>query len=58
MNTRKFPCTMAEAFGPYTSHRLESINASNERSQIWATRFYAVMLVAAIAATIIVGARS
>lgn len=52
MNTRRYPRTMAEAFGPYTDNRL---HAPSERGRNWATVVYAVMLVAAIAATVIVG---
>lgn len=58
MNTRRFPRTLAEAFGPYTNHRLEPMSAPSERSQIWATRVYAAVLVGAIALTLLVGVPS
>lgn len=56
MNTRRYPRTMAEAFGPYTSHDLEPMSsAPSEQSHIWATRVLAVILVATIAALFITG---
>ena len=30
MNTRKYPRSMAEAFGPYTSNQLEPIPEAND----------------------------
>lgn len=52
MNTRRYPRTMAEAFGPYTDNRL---HAPSERRRNWATVLYAVTLVAAVVVTLLVG---
>lgn len=56
MNTRRFPRTLTEAFGPYTSQHIEPMNAPSERSQVWATRVYLAILVVAVVCTIFVGA--
>ena len=34
MNTRKYPRTMAEAFGPYTSNQLEPIPEANDVTDV------------------------
>lgn len=46
---RKYPRTMKEAFGPYTSDELYSDNTPSPCT--WSTLLYAVLLVAACAAT-------
>ena len=34
MNTRKYPRSMAEAFGPYTSNQLEPIPEANDVTDV------------------------
>jgi hypothetical protein len=56
VNTRRYPRTLQQAFGPYTDSRLLPMNnPPSERSHVWATRVLAVILVATIAALFITG---
>lgn len=48
MNTRRYPRTMQEAFGPYTSHKVEPMPPPRRPLSLWQI-IYIPTLVAVIA---------
>lgn len=54
MQTRKFPRTMYEAFGPYTSHDLLPMRQPRQRGDVLASVILAVILGIAGAALLFV----
>lgn len=51
MNTRRHPRTMAEAFGPYTSHDLQPMRESRPYSPAWWIAMAAIAVAIAVILT-------
>ena len=55
MNTRKYPRSMAEAFGPYTSNQLEPIPEANDVTDVALVLASVAAVAAAVMAMILWG---